>query len=72
MTTETVINTTPKEIKEPENCDFDQDMCGWESSNNAWFRTDGKKSDIYGSYGPGSDQTSIQSNIFLNRTLKSI
>ena len=38
-------------------------MCGWESKDDRWFLTNGEDSDVYGFYGPGSDQTSIQSKL---------
>ena len=65
MTTTTTEKTTPtnNEIKEPDSCNFDVDMCGWESKDDRWFLTNGKDSDLYGLYGPGSDQTSLQSNV---------
>ena len=68
-TTSTTISTeapktTPKEDQTPQDCDFNTDFCGWknkDNDSNKWFLNPGDNTHLYG---PVTDITSLQSNLF--------
>ena len=62
ITTTTSAKTIPADRKNPQNCNFDTDMCGWTSEYNKWLKINGENSEVFGLYGPGSDFTSTKSN----------